>query len=180
MTKKLLEQDKVKPGERKQRPSPAMDKIHEYGIDYICDLTAECATQQKIAEFIGVSVMSMMGYVESLPEYVVMYTRARELQADRHFEDILAIADDATSDHITGADGVERINNEAVSRSKLRVETRKWVAGKMNSKKYGDKLDVDAKVSTAHTVIIKDLSGRCSGGSGGVSGGSFTIAEDDE
>ena len=63
---------------------------------------------------------------------VAQYARARQEQADTLFEDCLDIADAATPEEVQAA--------------RLRIDTRKWMAGKMRPKKYGDKLDVDAKV----------------------------------
>lgn len=60
-------------------------------------------------------------------------------------DEILAIADDGSKDSIVveGENGGYTIENkEWTSRSKLRVEARKWVAAKLKPRKYGDKLDV--------------------------------------
>ena len=60
-------------------------------------------------------------------------------------EDILDIADDGTNDYmtITRGDMTYNVENkEVTNRSKLRVETRKWIMSKMKPKKYGDKLDL--------------------------------------
>ncbi|RVH87752.1 hypothetical protein CN204_04265 [Sinorhizobium meliloti] len=64
------------------------------------------------------------------------YARARETQADALFDDVLAIADqyDSASD---------AINPDLIQRAKLRIDTRKWMAGKLRPKKYGDKIDVE-------------------------------------
>ncbi len=73
------------------------------------------------------------------------YARATEIRADLIFEDILHIADDTSKDHQTvDLDGVEitSVNNEVIQRSRLRVDSRKWILSKMQPKKYGDKLDV--------------------------------------
>ena len=63
-------------------------------------------------------------------------------RADAFGEDILAIADNTKNDtHTTTyADGVERTspNTEWISRSRLRVDARKWLASKHHPKKYGD------------------------------------------
>lgn len=71
------------------------------------------------------------------------YARAKEAQADAFAEEILDIADDSRNDwiEIHGEDGeVERAreNGEAIRRSVLRVDARKWLMGKMKPKKYGD------------------------------------------
>lgn len=67
------------------------------------------------------------------------YARAREAQADTLFDECLDIADDGTNDWMADAEGGEKYNGDSVQRSKLRVDTRKWMAGKLASKKYGDK-----------------------------------------
>lgn len=74
------------------------------------------------------------------------YARAKEEAADAMAEDILDIADDGTNDYIerTGKDGSTYtvVNNEVLQRSRLRVDTRKWLMAKMKPKRYGDKLDL--------------------------------------
>ena len=68
------------------------------------------------------------------------YARATELRAENIFEDILDIADNNTSDIISGVDG-ERTNNDVIQRSRLMVDARKWYLSKLNPKKYGDKIE---------------------------------------
>lgn len=70
------------------------------------------------------------------------YACARELQADTLFDEILDIADDASNDwmerHGENNPGW-RENGEAIRRSQIRIDSRKWMAGKLRPKKYGDK-----------------------------------------
>lgn len=68
------------------------------------------------------------------------YARAKDSQADIMVQEMLEIADDSSNDSIVDEDGNERINSEFVQRSKLRVDTRKWIASKLKPKKYGDKV----------------------------------------
>lgn len=75
------------------------------------------------------------------------YTRAREAQADALFDDIIDIADDGSNDWMErhdeqGGNIGWRENGEALNRSKIRIDARKWMAGKLRPKVYGDKLDV--------------------------------------
>lgn len=76
----------------------------------------------------------------SKPEFSEQYARAREAQADKLAEEALQIADDGRSDTYLDAEGNERTDTEVIQRSKLRVDTRKWLASKMAPKKYGDKV----------------------------------------
>lgn len=69
------------------------------------------------------------------------YARSCELRSEYIFEEILEIADETSRDTIYTDKG-EMPNSEWMARSRLRVDARKWMLGKMNPKKYGDKLDV--------------------------------------
>jgi hypothetical protein len=76
------------------------------------------------------------------------YERAREAQADTLADEMLDIADDGTNDWMERKDSEDqslgwRENGEAIGRSRLRLDTRKWIASKLKPKKYGDKLDVE-------------------------------------
>lgn len=70
------------------------------------------------------------------------YTRAREAQADALFDDVLDIADDARNDWMVrrGEEDAGWVaNGEHIQRSKLRIDARKWMAGKLRPKVYGEK-----------------------------------------
>ncbi len=64
--------------------------------------------------------------------FLRQYVRAREQQADALADECLLISDDA----IGGS-------HEAIAAARLRVDTRKWLAGKLRPKKYNDKLIVE-------------------------------------
>ena len=78
----------------------------------------------------------------SRPEFSDQYARAREAQADKLAEEALQIADDGRSDTYVDGDGNVKTDTEVIQRSKLRVDTRKWLASKMAPKKYGDKVAI--------------------------------------
>src|ERR1041385_2420461 len=57
------------------------------------------------------------------------YEKARNVQAELMFEELLDIADDGTNDWMereTKDGSYTVLNNEAIGRSRLRVDTRKW------------------------------------------------------
>lgn len=74
------------------------------------------------------------------------YAHAREEQAEHMAEEIVAIADDSRADTEIRYDAkgneYEAPNNEWMARSRLRVDTRKWLMSKLAPKKYGEKIDV--------------------------------------
>ncbi|MCF3462782.1 terminase small subunit protein [Stenotrophomonas maltophilia] len=75
------------------------------------------------------------------------YARARELQADTLADEILDIADKAVMGEKLKKDGrgkvIERRTGDMVERSKLMIDARKWYAGKLQPKKYGERVALD-------------------------------------
>lgn len=93
------------------------------------------------------SASTVCRWLAQFPAFREQYAHAREAQADTLTDEMLDIADDGTNDWMekknTQGDvtGVE-YNGDAVQRSRLRIDTRKWYASKLAPKKYGDKLDI--------------------------------------
>ena len=83
---------------------------------------------------------------EQYNDFRNQYIRAREAQADSLVDDILSIADDARNDWMKrngeNATGYQE-NSEVLRRSAIRIDARKWLAGKMAPKKYGDKQQLE-------------------------------------
>ncbi|HYG84511.1 MAG TPA: hypothetical protein VD907_06585 [Verrucomicrobiae bacterium] len=94
------------------------------------------------------------------------YAYAANVRAEMMFEEILSIADDSTNDVVLDEDGIPRVNNEVINRSRLRIDARKWMLGKMNPKKFSDKIinehaGEDGKpIAHKHEVIFKHMNGN--------------------
>ena len=89
-------------------------------------------------------------------EFADRYAQAREAQADYLLEELLDIADNTEGDTYTDAKGNVRVDHENINRSRLRVDTRKWVITKLAPKKYGDRVEEVAKEElTIHNVPTK-------------------------
>ena len=85
------------------------------------------------------------------------YARATSVRADIIFDDILSIADENTNDTYINDNGIEVVNNDVIQRSRLRIDSRKWVLSKLNPKKYGDKTDITSggeKITAPQEVKI--------------------------
>jgi hypothetical protein len=113
--------------------------------DAICAQLSEGRSLRSICEDEDMpSQRAVYGWLSKHDEFVQQYARAREAQADYLFEECLEIADDASRDFITSTDKngaiVKRPNYEHINRARLRVDTRKWMTGKLAPKKYGDKV----------------------------------------
>lgn len=92
-------------------------------------------------------------------EFLRQYTHAREIQADTLVDEIIDIADDAANDYSKDNEGNEIVNNEHMQRSRLRIDARKWVAGKQRPKKYSDKTQMEhsGEIKSETTIINKSL-----------------------
>lgn len=90
------------------------------------------------------------------------YARAREAQADAIFDEILLIADDGRNDWMERKDQEDanmgwRENGEAIRRSQLRIDARKWMAGKLRPKKYGEKLELEHGVTDQMGELMREI-----------------------
>lgn len=92
------------------------------------------------------------------------YARAKEEAADALVEEMLDIADDTSGDTqiIKSKKGNEYpvLNSEFAQRSRIRIDTRKWIASKLKPKKYGDKLDVTSGGKELPAPIYGGVSAR--------------------
>ena len=82
------------------------------------------------------------------------YARACEDRAESIFEGMLAIADEATNDFMEAEHGLIP-NTEHIQRSRLRIDTRKWMLSKMAPKKYGDKLELDGNLNLGFGELLE-------------------------
>jgi len=74
-------------------------------------------------------------------EFQEQYARAMDARAMLLAEEILEISDDSSGDAVTDPEtGAIRMDAEFVARSRLRVDSRKWLAARMSPRKYGDKI----------------------------------------
>jgi hypothetical protein len=89
------------------------------------------------------SKTTVMRWLAAHAEFRDQYASAREAQADYYAEEIIEISDDGSNDWMLrkqGDDETEVENKEVLARSRLRVDTRKWLMARMAPKKYGDKV----------------------------------------
>ena len=127
------------------RPSEYNDEV----ASLICERIADGQSLRSICGDADMPATStVFKWLTEQNAFSEQYTRAREAQADALFDEILEIADDGSNDWMErkGPDGLSlgwRENGEALRRSALRVEARKWMAGKLQPKKYSDKQQVE-------------------------------------
>lgn len=96
-----------------------------------------------------------------LPEFHTQYLRAREAQQIWMVERAQAIADDGANDTYIDEEGRVKVDTDVIQRSRLRVETIKWQAGKLAPRRFGDKIDVNhgGQVANPLEVLFSQVSG---------------------
>ncbi|HRH29186.1 MAG TPA: hypothetical protein PKV17_10450 [Aquabacterium sp.] len=131
----------------------------------VCECIANGMSLRAIAAQPGMPAMStVMAWLDGArPEFSEQYARAREAQADKMAEDILAIADEecttvrASKHGMDGdADGMREVvfDATAVARNRLRVDARKWLASKLAPKKYGDKVLNEVTGANGGAIVV--------------------------
>ena len=107
----------------------------------ICERIAKGESMVSICASEGMPVQSVVySWLTVDSDFAERYARAREQQAEHYLDEIIAISDDVTLDEIIDGEGNPRTNHEAIQRSRLKVDTRKWAMSKLAPKKYGDKI----------------------------------------
>lgn len=89
------------------------------------------------------SFSTFFKYLSENKELSDKYARAKELQAEILEGELLAIADEVSNDTIYTEKGDAIPNNEWMQRSRLRIDTRKWLMSKLLPKKYGEKIQTE-------------------------------------
>ena len=126
------------------RPS----KYSQQLADAICDLLVDGKSLRTICSTAKMpSRSTVIRWLAVNEAFRNQYARARELQADTLAEEILDIADKAVLGERLKKDGkgkvLERQTGDMVERSKLMIDARKWYAGKLQPKKYGERVALD-------------------------------------
>lgn len=118
------------------RPSILTDEL----TDAICSRMAQGESLRSICRSEGMPALgTVFRWVASNELFREQYEAAMAQRTEAMFEEILEIADETAFDDVDTEHGV-KANSEWISRSRLRVDARKWMLSKMLPKKYGDKI----------------------------------------
>jgi lipopolysaccharide biosynthesis regulator YciM len=123
-------------------------KIEELGgIEFVSSHIAEGMTIGRLAEFIECSRPMLSFWINQTEERKNAVLAARKLKAEKLAEDAMDIAD--------FADGS---SSAAVNKARLQVDTRKWMASKLDPEGYGDKsMEVNISVGDLHLQALKHM-----------------------
>jgi len=121
------------------RPSSYTVKIG----DLICERLAEGESLRSICAGDDMpNKATVFRWLATVEAFRDQYARAREAQADALFDEILHIADTPLIGKKTkeGPNGLETTEGDMIEHRRLQVDARKWLAGKLRPKVYGDKI----------------------------------------
>tara|TARA_R110000868_G_C10972546_1_gene770351 strand:- start:14247 stop:14723 length:477 start_codon:yes stop_codon:yes gene_type:complete len=134
--------------------------------DKICALLAEGLSLRSVCRDENMpSCQTVFSWMRKHPEFLEQYARAKEESADALTDEILDIADDGTNDWMEkesreGEHVGWQLNGEHVQRSKLRIDSRKWLASKLKPKKYGDRIHNEHSGSVSANLTDDQLDER--------------------
>ncbi|MNK88055.1 hypothetical protein D3C87_1080050 [compost metagenome] len=140
------------------RPSSYAVKV----ADTICERLAEGKSLNSICASDDMPhKATVFRWLSSHDEFRDQYARAREAQADVLFDEILDIANTPVEGTKTKLDKdgevVEISKGDMIEHRRLQIDARKWMAGKLRPKVYGDKLDVDLTGALDFVVNAKPM-----------------------
>ena len=136
----------------------------DYTLEVVSDICARIADGQSLREIALSDDMpakaTIFLWLAKHKEFSDQYAHAKEAQALHMADEILDIADDASNDWMErlGEDGQSlgwKENGEAMQRSRLRVDSRKWLLSKLLPKKYGDKFALEHTGADGGPIAIE-------------------------
>ena len=141
------------------RPSSYTEQM----ANLICIRLAEGESLNKICKEEGMpDKATVFRWLASDASFCDKYARARELQAETQFDELIDIVDQPPElSYVTDKNGelVEvKFDSSYVAWMKLRVDTRKWTAARMAPKKYGEQKQAEVTQDlTFIDVNVRDM-----------------------
>lgn len=86
------------------------------------------------------SYMTIYRWLRKHKEFCDLYTQAKRDQIQVYVDEIIEISDESSHDDLVNKNGDVYCNSEWINRSRLRVDTRKWLAAKLVPRLYGEKI----------------------------------------
>lgn len=130
--------------------------------DEICFRVANGESSRTICREERFPVMAtLFRWLQKNIEFQKQYYQAKESMVECYAAEMTEIADDSTNDfyerELNNGNVAVVASNELVNRSRLRVDTRKWICERLMPKKYGPKTDINLGGQKNNPLIISDL-----------------------
>ncbi len=152
----ILNPPSVLPRGRPSKYTPAL-------ADEICDRLSNGETLTSICKDAHMPERrTVLRWKVDVDGFASRYTRAREEQRELWADELIDISDDGRNDwmekHIGRDETITVLNKEAVDRSKLRADTRKWLLTKLDRPTFGDKVEQTHKADAAFVGLWQMMS----------------------
>jgi hypothetical protein len=126
--------------------------------DRICERLAQVGSLRRVCREPGMpDDNTVRKWVAEREDFAQAYARAKAAGIDSLVEEGLDIADDGLNDFRQiaqpGGEVAEKLDVDHVSRSKLRVGYRQWLAERMAPKKYGLKQDITSDGKALQSAV---------------------------
>lgn len=146
----------------KQPKTETQDEYRNRVMDIICDeiansdkgLWALCDSREDLP-----NPRTITTWITQSEEIRQKYARAKESQADFMAAQIIELADQCRigKKKVSKPSGDEITEGDMVERSRLQIDARKWLAGKLAPKKYGERIthsgDEENPIKTEATIL---------------------------
>jgi hypothetical protein len=158
LARQLIEPEVVTPNKKSMAGTPKKTArkatlSNPATIDKVCNLVVEGKTFDFIAKSLELWPSQLWNWLKESPERREKFGRARELQAQRWAEECIPIADDDSNDILTNSKGDPIPNHAKIQRDKLRIDSRKWAASKLDPKAWGDRQEVSVTFGTLEDAL---------------------------
>ena len=133
------------------RPSEFTSEIEDLLLTHISNggtLTAFCKAHK-------IGAPTIRRWKRNNEEFRFRYAQAQLDQWEVWGDQIISVSDDGSEDVVFNDEGKAITNWENVQRSRLRVDSRKWLLSKLLPRQYGDKVEVEQN-TTINYVIASD------------------------
>lgn len=110
-------------------------------VNAICDELATGKSLRAVCRDKGIHEATARYWLRENGDHFTQYVRAREMQADALFDEILSLADDTA---------------KTADDRRIAIDARKWAASKLHGK-YSDKLTVNSNQTVTHKHDLGSL-----------------------
>ena len=140
-------------------PAGRPSEFNQSIANTICDLIISGKSLRYVSRQENMpDLVTIYKWLRDFPQFLKQYDKAKEEQIDTLADEMIDISDDISSDTVVNENGKDVVNNTAVNRSRLMVDTRKWIAERMKPKKYGVRQEIEHSGKIDSDVKL-DISG---------------------
>jgi hypothetical protein len=141
------------------KPFNYNDAAKNLVFDYVEEQIAVygCSVERLFFEDLTPSKVTFYSWIKTNQNLLNRYERALRLRLDVWAEQIIDIADNGNLDAVLDRFGNIQIVGESVQRSRVKIDTRKWLMAKLNPVKYGDKVNYEVTGANGGAITTQTI-----------------------